>query len=195
MKKFKKCPKCKSCKGISEFGSNASKKDGLQSWCKGCRRDHKNVDKTKSQQRSWYLVNRERLLDKAALYRKANQHRIQEVKAKIHYERLNNDVEYRIACNLRSRLYSAIKNNQKSGSAVRDLGCSIGELKLYLENQFESGMTWDNYGEWHIDHVIPLSHFNLLDRMEFLEAVNWLNLQPMWAKDNLSKHARLNRGV
>lgn len=94
---------------------------------------------------------------------------------------------------LRRRLWAALEYNQKAGSAVSDLGCSIPEFKLYIENQFDEGMTWDNYGngesKWNIDHVIPLSSFDLTNRMEFLEACNWLNLQPLWWKDNLIKGA------
>lgn len=88
---------------------------------------------------------------------------------------------------LRSRLHTAIKNKQKSGSAVKDLGCSIEELKKHLENQFKEGMTWENWGEWHIDHIKPLNKFNLEDRNELLKAVHYTNLQPLWAKDNLLK--------
>lgn len=96
----------------------------------------------------------------------------------------------RAAMNLRSRLWAAIKSDAKTGSAIRDLGCSISEFKLYIENQFLDGMTWDNYGEWHLDHVIPLCKFDLSDRTEFLEASNFLNIQPLWAKDNYLKGGR-----
>ena len=98
------------------------------------------------------------------------------------------DANFRLSCNLRSRLYQAIKSNQKSGSAVRDLGCSISEFKLYIENQFEPGMSWDNYGSWHLDHVIPLSRFDLENRTDFLEGCNYLNIQPMWAVENIRKN-------
>jgi len=84
-----------------------------------------------------------------------------------------------------------LKNNQKSGSAVVDLGCTIEELRIYLESKFQVGMTWDNYGEWHIDHIIPLSKFNLEDREEFLKACNYENLQPLWAEANLKKSNKL----
>lgn len=74
----------------------------------------------------------------------------------------------------------------------RDLGCSLGEFKLYIENQFEPGMTWDNYGtKWHLDHFIPLSYFDLNDRTQFLEAFHYTNVQPLWAKDNLKKSNKL----
>ena len=106
-----------------------------------------------------------------------------------------NDVNFLLSHNLRVRLTSAIKINQKSGSAVRDLGCSIPEFKLYIENQFDPGMTWDNHGNkkgcWELDHVMPLSSFDLTDRMEFLEACNWLNIRPMWVPDNRAKGAKI----
>jgi len=100
------------------------------------------------------------------------------------------DQNYRIAGRLRSRLWHVIRDNQKVGSAVRDLGCSFGQFRLYIENQFEPGMTWDNYGEWHLDHVQPLASFDLTDRSQFLTACNWLNYQPLWAKENINKGAK-----
>lgn len=61
-------------------------------------------------------------------------------------------------------------------------------------NGFEPKMTWDNYGKWHVDHIIPLVRFNLQDRNEFLQACHYTNLQPMWATENLKKGARLDWG-
>lgn len=102
------------------------------------------------------------------------------------------DSNNRLADNLRSRLRKAIKNDQKVGSAISDLGCSIEELKKHLEDQFAEGMTWDNYGlkGWHIDHIKPLAKYNLSNPEEFKEACNYKNLQPLWAKDNLKKGAK-----
>ena len=104
-------------------------------------------------------------------------------------KRYDNDIEFRISSILRSRLGQAIKHEFKIGSAIKDLGCSIADLKSYLESKFLTGMTWDNYGldGWHIDHIKPLSAFNLSDRKQILEACHYSNLQPLWAKDNLSK--------
>lgn len=81
----------------------------------------------------------------------------------------------------------AIHGNQKVGSAIKDLGCSVEFFKKYLESLFLEGMSWDNYGEWHIDHKIPLSSFNLLDHKELSKACYYTNLQPLWAIDNLMK--------
>jgi hypothetical protein len=71
--------------------------------------------------------------------------------------------------------------------------CNVKKsLKLYLESKFQPGMSWDNWGRtgWHIDHIKPLALFNLSDRKQFLEACHYTNLQPLWAKDNLSKGDR-----
>ena len=113
-------------------------------------------------------------------------------------DKYNNDLNFKIGKLLRGRVKSAIKNNQKVGSAVKDLGCSIKEFKLYLEKQFyphpETGenMTWDNWASdgWHIDHIKPLSKFDLSNKKQFLLACNYTNLQPLWAKENLSKGAK-----
>ena len=101
--------------------------------------------------------------------------------------------EYKLSVQLRVRLNSAIRRNTKFGSAIKDLGCSISELKTYLEKQFKDRMTWDNWSRngWHIDHIIPLSSFNLANKDEFQKAVNYKNLQPLWARDNLVKGDRI----
>ena len=89
----------------------------------------------------------------------------------------------------------ALKRNQKVGSAVGDLGCSVEFLKQYLEFKFQSGMTWDNHSQfgWHIDHIIPLSSFDLTDREQFLKACHYTNLQPLWWNENLSKYNKENK--
>jgi hypothetical protein len=125
-------------------------------------------------------------LEKNKIWRKNNkEYHFKHIK-----ERINNgDMCLKIRLNLRSRLSIALKNNQKVGSAVSDLGCSIEEFKLHLESKFLPGMTWDNYGinGWHIDHVKPLIAYNLVDPKQLKEACYYTNLQPLWAKDNLSK--------
>lgn len=108
-------------------------------------------------------------------------------------EKNKTNLQFHIKGNLRSRLYSAIKWEAKSGSAVRDLGCTVDELKFYLEGQFQDGMTWETWSlsGWHIDHKIPLDFFDLTDKEQLLKAVHYTNLQPMWARENLSKGNKL----
>jgi len=109
-----------------------------------------------------------------------------------------NKLNGKIANNLRGRLGKAFRGNYKSGSAVKDLGCSIAKLKIKLQLGFHRHpatgeyMTWNNYGRkgWHIDHIKSLCSFNLSDKEQFLIAVHYTNLQPLWARDNLKKPKR-----
>ena len=93
--------------------------------------------------------------------------------------------------NIETRINIAIKNRgyKKSNYTLKLLGCSINEVRQHLENQFQDGMTWKNYGKngWHVDHIKPLSLFDLTQEEEQKKAFHYTNLQPLWAKDNLSK--------
>ena len=109
------------------------------------------------------------------------------------YKRSQNDIQYRLAKNLRTRLYRYVNGDRKPGSAVKDLGCTVDELKDHLESQWEEGMTWDNWtiDGWHIDHIKPLVSFDLTDRKQFLEACHYTNLAPLWSEDNQAKQAKM----
>lgn len=115
----------------------------------------------------------------------------QDNKAKIvkrYLENLRTNLATRIAHNLRNRTRAAIRQKSKGGSAVRDLGCSIPEFQEYVSKKFTEGMRWDNYGQWHLDHIIPLCEFDLSKEEEFKRASHYTNYQPLWAKDNLTKN-------
>jgi hypothetical protein len=97
------------------------------------------------------------------------------------------------------RLLSAVKRASRLGHKARRrgrvepfLGCSLNEFKEHIESRFLPGMTWLNHGHgtWHVDHIKPLSAFNLTDETEKRAATHYLNLQPMWAADNMSKGAK-----
>ena len=72
------------------------------------------------------------------------------------------------------------------------LGCTIEEMRTFLEAEFEEGMTWENHGEWHVDHIRPCASFNLEYPEEQKKCFHWTNLQPLWAADNLAKGDRLD---
>lgn len=140
--------------------------------------------------RHWRLNNPE-YKKREAKYFQDNKKTLQLKRTKKHRQRYKQDPIYRIKDILRSRLLKAIKKNLKSGSAVRDLGCSVEQLKLYLESKFQPGMTWDNYGKgcdkWNIDHVKPLAFFDLFDTEQIMLACHYSNLQPIWEKDHYIK--------
>ena len=117
-------------------------------------------------------------------YRK-NAKRIYQQRRKRPYERL--------ASVIRSRIYDTLKHGYKSAKTEELIGITIKELKVYIEKQFNSGMTWDNYGfyGWHIDHIIPLSSFDLTKAEEQKKAFHYTNLQPLWAKENMHKGSKI----
>ena len=142
------------------------------------------------QSKKWYGEHKEEKKE----YRKNNKEKMDEYHLQYCNNRRKIDINFKLACYSRSRITKAIIKNYKVGSAVKDLGCSIPELKLRLESMFQPGMTWDNWSQtgWHIDHIIPLSSFNLSNREEFLKAVHFTNLQPLWAEENLNKMTKIN---
>ena len=87
----------------------------------------------------------------------------------------------------RSILYSTLKrlNTPKQFHTIDMLGYSAIELKEHIEKQFLPGMTWDNHGEWHIDHIKPVSAFDMNEDVKVVCSLD--NLQPLWGVDNLSK--------
>ena len=101
------------------------------------------------------------------------------------------DPAWKLKKNLRTRIYCAIVRGEaayRSASAIRDLGCTVEELKAHLEVQFVPGMTWENYGAvWEVDHDRPLSAFDLTDPEQQRAACRFTNLQPLFVTDNRRK--------
>lgn len=106
------------------------------------------------------------------------------------HKKYRNDLNYRLTTLLRSRLQSAIKGTAKKTSAKELVGCSIPQLRKHLERQFIDGMAWDNYGDWHIDHIKPCAAFDLTSEDEQRVCFHYSNLQPLWASENMSKGAK-----
>lgn len=107
--------------------------------------------------------------------------------------RLRNKRKTNLARTLRNRLSSAIKRQlaKKHDHTLDLLGIPMDEFMDYLEQQFTEGMTWENKGQWHIDHIVPCSSFNLLERSEQEKCFHYTNLQPLWAADNYRKGSSL----
>lgn len=150
---------------------------------------HKDDIQRKDRERG--RLRRERKSETQRLWRARNGERLKAY-------RQNMTTHARLATRLRIRMCNAIRRvmagSPGTGSAVRDLGCSIVALMAHLESMFSDGMSWDLWGhgkgKWHIDHVRPLASFDLLVREQFLTACHFTNLQPLWSVDNLRKGAR-----
>ena len=180
---MKICTKCKVEKSLEDFHKNLSNKDGFQYQCKICRKGYGLTEQRKAYMEDYYINNKDIIINKSKNYYENNKDKI--------FNRLNlkynTDINYKLSTLLRRRMSKLITRGQKAGSAIRDLGCSIDHLRLHLELFWDEGMTWDNYGLWVIDHIIPLSSFDLTDRNQMLDAVRFKNLQPLWYEDNQSK--------
>lgn len=134
--------------------------------------NEKNADKVRENKRRYEQKNREFLREK----RKKN----------ISYREKTDPVFY-LKKIMRKRLYDFLKTNSitKNKKTFEAIGCSPEFLKEHLEKQFKDGMTWENKGKWHIDHIIPLSSANTEE--ELYKLCHYSNLQPLWAEENLKK--------
>ena len=106
-------------------------------------------------------------------------------------QRKADDPVYKLSKNLRTRLSNAFRDAgyTKKSKTAKLLGCEWEKLKLHTEQQFTNGMTWENYGEWHIDHVKPLA--SATNEEEMIKLSHYKNLQPLWAEDNLRKSDKM----
>jgi predicted transcriptional regulator len=95
--------------------------------------------------------------------------------------------EYRTLRTLRRLTRRCYKEPIKESTCVSLIGCTQEQFRLHLEQQFKPGMSHENHGSWHIDHVRPLASFNLNDPLEVRAACHYTNFQPLWATDNLKK--------
>ena len=99
---------------------------------------------------------------------------------------------------VRGMLYDPDKHPSKRGNSRRAimeawLGCTAEQFRVYIQNQFKDGMTWDNASKWDIDHVIPLFHSNAGDNDQMRKLWHYTNLRPLWAKENRSRPKRIER--
>lgn len=101
------------------------------------------------------------------------------------------NVQYRLKGNLTRRITKVLRGTTKLRHTFELIGCSPKELKQHLQKQFQSGMTWKNYGKWHVDHIRPCASFDLQKFIEQKKCFHYTNLQPLWAKENISKGCKI----
>ena len=106
--------------------------------------------------------------------------------------RTRRDPAFRIMLQLRGRMRAALRaaRAQRGNGHFSLLGCTAEYVMAYLEERWSPGMSWENYGAWHIDHIRPCATFNLLDPGEQARCFHYTNLQPLWKADNLRKSAK-----
>lgn len=161
-------------------------------------RDKEKIDE---QRRAWNSANRERVNRCAANRRKqiplshyAAQIKHAPKKLLRQKERYRSDPNYRMTRLMRNWVFRMVRMGMvKRGRTREIIGCSAEELRAHIASQFKPGMTWDNHGVhgWHIDHIRPLSSFDLTDQDQLKQATHYTNLAPLWAYDNLIKGAKI----
>lgn len=160
-----------------------------------------NRDRIRQRDREYYAKRRAIKLEQFRIRRMKNPEKFREIdrnrkthRAITKKQRYHSDIQYRIKCLLRTRLFAAIKTQgaRKCGSISQLIGCSIPDLLIYLESKFEPGMTWGNYGPvWHVDHIMPLAIFDLTNESHQIRAFHFSNLQPLFALENCSKNSNV----
>lgn len=175
---------------------------------KEAKRREENRDKLNEYFRNFYHQNKndpdyqQRRKESAAKMRAKPEHKAKEkayqqahrdeINARMRKYYLQPDKKFRRVVS--GRIAIALKNNsgEKAYKTLEYLGSSIETARAHIEENFEEGMTWENHGEWHIDHIIPCAHFDLTDPEEQKKCFHYTNLQPLWAHDNLSKGDKLD---
>jgi hypothetical protein len=151
----------------------------------------KNREKRLQYFSDWQKDNRDRLNDYHQKWREKNIDKHREYKRKYEKHRKDTDPLYKLISNFRTAIYQVLKesNVEKNGHYFDILGYTPEELINHLEKQFTEGMTWDNYGEFHVDHKLPISSFNIkeIGDEEFMRCWCLDNLQPMWGEENIRK--------
>jgi hypothetical protein len=178
---------CKYCNCISpetNFRHNRLK-------CKDCEkldgRNYRKSDFGKEKSKKWIENNSERM-------KELNSQWFQNNKAHInakYNERYKNDPNFKFVCNQRRRIGLALEKKQKR--TIHYLGCNSEKFFHWLKIHFNEIITFENHGSvWHVDHVIPLSKFNLEKEEEQILAFNWRNTMPLLINENLTKNNKIN---
>ena len=193
---FKRCTKCEAEKSTAEFSKDRELKSGLRSCCKEC-------DAERAHQ--YYFQNREKCIEIARNWQRAHpeavrqnnrgweerhpeKHRLCQQKSGF---KRRSTPEGKLNCRMGSSISKSLSNEKRGRHWEGLVGYSLQELKKHLESLFLRGMTWNNYGKWHIDHIVPRSRFYFKTAEDVNFKICWGldNLQPLWAKDNMNKHA------
>ena len=203
----KQCIKCNKKHEIDNFHAQKASKDGKSPYCKDCNREYcqtwklKNKKKIKKQQRKYQSENRDKLKEYNKKWIQENPDKMYAIRKKHreeHRDKINQrrrqkrkkNINFRLRTIISNRIRLALSRGSKNSTSCGLTGCSWEYLKLYLEGQFTAGMSWGNYGKWHIDHIKPCCSFDLTDIEQQKVCFHYTNLQPLWAIDNLKKSGK-----
>jgi hypothetical protein len=151
-----------------------------------------NKEYTDKKHKKWSNENREHLRKYHKRWRDENRSHLRMIRNKYERTRKANDPIYKLIGNFRTAIYTVLKENNmtKFGHYFEILGYTPDDLVKHLDSQLNDGMTWQNYGEWHVDHKLPITSFTFTDMNdpEFKKCWSLENLQPMWGTENIIKY-------
>ena len=150
-----------------------------------------NPEKVKAADVAYRAANPEKLKARRAVYLAANSEKIKTRAATYQRQRRAKDPVFSMSGRLRARLNIAFKTNgfKKNSCTEKMLGCTFKQFTQHIEKQFTDGMSWDNRGEWHLDHIVPLYCATTIEGLEKLS--HYKNIRPLWAADNRAKSKNL----
>lgn len=151
----------------------------------------KNLEKSRGSSRKWKDKNREKVLSKVKQWRiKNREYRNNWAKEYSKNRRLNDPI-YKLSVTIRNLISGSIKRlgYKKNSKTYQILGCSFEDFQNHIESQFKEGMTWDNHGEWHYDHIVPVA--SATTEEELIKINHYTNFQPLWAEENIRKGKKL----
>lgn len=203
---MKKCRTCLVEKSLDEFAINKRSPDGKVHQCKICAKEasriwySKNKEIARESQKRWLENNGEKhkewMRQYQSVYMKKYQqeHRqeINDYRSKWHSSRRKTDPFYKMTINTRERLRKALKLKKwrKNSKFSKSIGCDKETFLAHIESLLKPGMSWENHGKWHLDHIIPISSAN--NEEELYALCHYLNLQPLWAIENLKKGSKID---
>jgi hypothetical protein len=146
-------------------------------------------EKFRESRRRYYVENIDKEREKTKKYYHNNKEKLRRENNQWKNNKRKTDGFYRMKINLRHRLRDYLIGESR-GKRTKDIvGLDKVEFKLYIQGKFVDGMSWENYGKWHLDHIKPLCQAK--DNEDALLLNHYTNLQPLWAEDNLRKNRKL----
>jgi hypothetical protein len=194
---MKPCKKCVVIKPFNEYHIDKKSADGYKSYCKCCAKEinqkwkKENPEKVKEDKKLYYAKNSEKIKESVRLWRIENRESFNLKKQKYIKLKRQSDPLFKLRQSVSNRTRSAFKSKRwnKNSKTKEILGADYQTVFNHIESRFENGMSWNNHGEWHIDHIVPLSVAK--DEIELIKLCHYTNLQPLWAKENISKGSKI----
>jgi hypothetical protein len=201
---FNKMNQCKNCfkeqkkqyrSGIRDILLKKSKKyyldnkDSISEYRKKVYKENKTI--VLKSNKLYRLANKEKIKEYNKQYRIKNKEKLAEKNKLYQQNRTKNDCIYRFKRNVQSLIRCSFKrtNYHKNSKTVDILGCGIEDFKSYIQSKFKKGMSFDNSGKWHLDHIIPLATANTEE--DVIRLNHYTNFQPLWAEENLKKSNKI----